>query len=133
MTVVCLTDPTKSFGIFGRIGFPIVYGLLMYFKGKSMLKDACPHCNYYANHKMINEEVLEQHEKTETTYYNTKDKTTKETKGNTTVITDHYTQHKEENTYLVKRIRQTFECDTCHQQFSRQIITSDLIGGRQIY
>lgn len=133
MTLVCLTDPTKSFGISGRIGYPIVYGLLMYFKGKSMLKDVCPHCNYYANHPMINEEVLDQYEKTEATYYNTKDKTTKERTGNTTVITDYYTSHKSEETYLIKHIRQTFECDVCHQQFSRTIVTSDLIGGRQIY
>ena len=133
MTVVCLTDPTKSFGIGGRIGLPVIYGLIIYFKGKSMMKDMCPHCNHYANHEKIDEEVLEQHTKTETTVYNTKDKTTKETTGNTTIITDHYTEHKSEETYLIKRIRQTFECDSCHQQFSRQIITSDLIGGRQIY
>lgn len=133
MTLVIMTDPTRSMGISGRIFLPIIYGLIFYFKGKSMLKDVCPHCNYYANHPMINEEVLEQHTKTESTVYKTKDKTTKETSGNTTVITDHYTEHKSESTYLIKRIRQTFECDTCHQQFSRQIITSDLIGGRQIY
>lgn len=133
ITLVCMTDPTRSLGIGGRIGFPVIYGLLFYFKGKSMLKDACPHCNYYANHPKIDEEVLEQHTRTDSTVYDSYDGRTRETRGNTTVITEHYTEHKSEETYLIKHIRQTFECDSCHQQFSRVIVTSDLIGGRQIY
>lgn len=134
IAVLVITNPMKSLGlIFGQIIGFVVFGLIFYFKAKSMLKDICPHCNYYAHHPKIQEEVLAQYEKTEATYYNTKDKTTKERTGNTTVITDHFTSHKSEETYLIKHIRQTFECDVCHQQFSRTIVTSDLIGGRQIY
>ena len=136
IAVLSITNPMKSLGlIFGQIIGFVVFGLIFYFKAKSMLKDICPHCNYYAHHPKIQEEVLAEHTEKETYVHTDYHGSTKEKEwlSGKTVITDYYATHKDEDEKLIQFIEQTFECQNCHNEFTRHFVTSKLVGHRRIY
>ncbi len=80
-----------------------------------LLPAICPHCNYFANHEKVSEDVISQEQKEEHHNYRQYEGSKTEEQFGQKITTYYYSDHHEVENVLYKRIHLTRLCANCNQ------------------